>query len=203
MREELHERKREKILVAAREVFMERGFSRATIDLVAKRARVSTATVYAHFESKQALFDAFITSTLVRYENLFAGIGHVKGDARARLLAFARAYFRFMADPELRAAYRIVSAETNLRPELGAHLYSDAHKLLGARLRRLLEAMVAEGAVEIADIPTASRMFEGMIEHVTLTVSMLQGDHSPPLQEAETYCAEVVRHFLEGYRPNR
>ncbi|MDQ0463384.1 AcrR family transcriptional regulator [Caulobacter ginsengisoli] len=203
MREELHEARRGKILAAAREVFMAKGFSRATMDLVAKEARVSSATVYAHFEHKQALFDAFITTTLGRYENLFAGVGHVKGDGRTRLMAFARVYFRFMADPELRAAYRIVSAETNLRPDLGAHLYRDAHNLLGARLRRLLETLVAEGELRIDDIGIASRLFEGMIEHVTLTISMLQGDQASPLHESEPYCAEAVRLFMEGYRPGR
>jgi AcrR family transcriptional regulator len=203
MREELHEARRAKILAAAREVFMAKGFSRATMDMVAKEARVSSATVYAHFEHKQALFDAFITTTLGRYENLFAGVGHVKGDGRTRLMAFARVYFRFMADPELRAAYRIVSAETNLRPELGAHLYSDAHRLLGARLRKLLEALRDEAVLDIADVPIASRLFQGMIEHVTLTLSMLQGDQSPPLHDSEPYCAEVVRLFMEGYRPDR
>jgi hypothetical protein len=42
-----------------------------------------------------------------------------------------------------------------------------------------------------------------MIEHVTLTIAMLQGDASPPMHEAEPYCAEAVRLFMEGYRPGR
>lgn len=47
---------REKILWSAREVFMEQGYERASMDAIAKRAKTTKRTVYAHFENKQTLF---------------------------------------------------------------------------------------------------------------------------------------------------
>jgi len=49
---------REQILWAAREVFLEEGFERASMDAVASRARTTKRTVYAHFENKAALLNA-------------------------------------------------------------------------------------------------------------------------------------------------
>jgi len=47
---------REKILWAASEVFLEAGYERASMDVVASRAETTKRTLYAHFANKEALF---------------------------------------------------------------------------------------------------------------------------------------------------
>src|SRR3954471_3682350 len=51
---------REHILWVAKEVFLELGFERASMDEVAARAGTSKRSLYAHFESKEKLFLAVI-----------------------------------------------------------------------------------------------------------------------------------------------
>jgi AcrR family transcriptional regulator len=51
---------REHILWVAKEVFLEMGFERASMDVVASRAETSKRSLYAHFESKEKLFLAFL-----------------------------------------------------------------------------------------------------------------------------------------------
>src|SRR5580658_6100646 len=51
---------REHILWTAKEVFLEMGFERASMDEVAARAQTSKRSLYAHFENKQKLFLAFV-----------------------------------------------------------------------------------------------------------------------------------------------
>ena len=51
-------RKRAAVLDAAMALFIEQGFGSTSVDAVAARAGVSKATVYAHFENKDALFAA-------------------------------------------------------------------------------------------------------------------------------------------------
>ena len=46
-------KKSEMMLEAARRLFAEVGYEAASMDLVAKTAGVSKATLYAHFESKE------------------------------------------------------------------------------------------------------------------------------------------------------
>jgi TetR/AcrR family transcriptional regulator len=54
-REREKEERRQSILQAARAVFFENGFHRATVDDVAERAEVSKGTVYLYFESKETI----------------------------------------------------------------------------------------------------------------------------------------------------
>ena len=50
----------EHILFAAKDVFLELGFERASMDVIAERAKTSKRTLYAHFESKEKLYLAVI-----------------------------------------------------------------------------------------------------------------------------------------------
>lgn len=52
---------RDHILWAAKDVFLETGFERASMDQVASRAATSKRSLYAHFENKEKLFLAVIT----------------------------------------------------------------------------------------------------------------------------------------------
>jgi len=61
-------RNRRRILEAAEEVFAARGVS-APVDLVAERAGVGVGTLYRHFPTKEALFEAIV---LTRLEDLVA-----------------------------------------------------------------------------------------------------------------------------------
>src|ERR1041384_2762934 len=51
---------REPLLRAGKDVFLEMGYERASMDAVAARAETSKRSLYAHFESKEKLFAAVI-----------------------------------------------------------------------------------------------------------------------------------------------
>lgn len=51
---------REHILYAAKNVFLEMGFERASMDVISARAETSKRTLYAHFENKEKLYFAVI-----------------------------------------------------------------------------------------------------------------------------------------------
>jgi len=81
-------RNREKVLRAARDAFAESGYG-VPLDEIATRAGVGPGTVYRHFPTKEALFEAVVT---VRVQDLVA-------DARARADASdpGGAFFGFLA----------------------------------------------------------------------------------------------------------
>jgi AcrR family transcriptional regulator len=77
------------ILEAARIVFLEKGFNATTVD-VANRAGISSASIFKHFPTKEALFFAAMSETNVERiwtAELEAEIGH--GDPRSDLLKIA------------------------------------------------------------------------------------------------------------------
>ena len=52
--------RREAILDAALDAFADSGFHETSLDDVARRAGISKALIYEHFDSKQDLFDALL-----------------------------------------------------------------------------------------------------------------------------------------------
>jgi AcrR family transcriptional regulator len=77
------------ILEAARLVFLEQGFSATTMD-VANRAGISSASIFKHFPTKEALFFAAMSETArdrIWTAELEAAVGY--GDPRADLLKIA------------------------------------------------------------------------------------------------------------------
>lgn len=97
------EERRKSILRAAREVFFENGFHRATVDSVAERAEVSKGTVYLYFESKETILAHLLLEGLdeliEELEQAYAPAQPLPADERLRRLG--RAYLRFFdEEPE-------------------------------------------------------------------------------------------------------
>jgi len=63
-REQERARRRQAILDAARAVFAQEGFRRATVDAIAQRAEVAKGTVYLYFESKEAILAELVLRAL-------------------------------------------------------------------------------------------------------------------------------------------
>lgn len=139
-------RNREKVLVAARELFAEQGFD-VPLDEIAAKAGVGPGTVYRHFPTKQALFQAV---TEARVSAMIAS-AEPSADAGADLFAFLGK----MADEA--TAKRDMSDAIAVPSELRDSL----HATLGGLLSRAQEA----GAVR-ADITTKDlvALMKGMLQ---------------------------------------
>lgn len=92
-REREKEERRQSILRAAREVFFENGFHRATVDDVAGRAKVSKGTVYLYFESKETILALLLLEGLNELvgdlERAYAAAEPLPADERLRRLGRA------------------------------------------------------------------------------------------------------------------
>jgi len=130
---------REHILWTAKDVFLEVGFERASMDVVAARAETSKRSLYAHFESKEKLFLAVIE--LVR--GLFLSHLRSPGDCSPKpaeaLVLFCARYLEGLLYKRSVQMSRLTMAESERFPE-GAALYFDVlfaqvHERLAAYLR--------------------------------------------------------------------
>ena len=99
-REREKEERRQSILRAAREVFFENGFHRATVDDVAERAEVSKGTVYLYFESKETILALLLVEGLdeliEKLEQAYEVAEPLSADERLRRLS--QAYLRFFEE---------------------------------------------------------------------------------------------------------
>ncbi len=111
--------KRTQILEAARVVFAEKGFHRATIKAVAAKAGVADGTVYSYFENKTALILGLLHS-VNRSEQRETDFAELRA---ANIEPFVRSYtrerFRFMTEDSL-TLFQALLPEILSNPELRA-----------------------------------------------------------------------------------
>ncbi len=126
-REREKEERRQSILQAAREVFLEKGFSRATMDDVAERAEVSKGTLYLYFESKEALLAHLLLEgldSLYSYlEEAFAPDRPLSADERLRRLG--RAYLRFFQQEPLYFRFLMAVNGDRFRDTVTPEMYQE------------------------------------------------------------------------------
>jgi len=114
---------RERILRAAMELFVAKGFERTTIDRVAVRAGVSRAAVFWHFTDKQTLFLEACAQLLSPFrEALQESLSHL--DPEKRLGEMFDTYERFVTEHRstIQAFLRFMIESPELRESLHASL---------------------------------------------------------------------------------
>jgi AcrR family transcriptional regulator len=116
---------REHILWSAKDVFLEMGFERASMDVVAARASTSKRSLYAHFESKDKLFlDVVGLARELYLGRLKTPVDYADDTAEAVALYCGRFLQLLLYEPALRTC-RLSIAEAERFPEASA-LYFEA-----------------------------------------------------------------------------
>jgi len=89
---------RRRILAAANEVFLERGFGGATVDEIAAAAGFSKGAVYSNFEDKDALFLALVDEEFAwRLDQVRAALEEAPDDPEGGAEAAGRSMMRALA----------------------------------------------------------------------------------------------------------
>ncbi|WP_454762342.1 TetR/AcrR family transcriptional regulator [Caulobacter segnis] len=167
------QRKVRAIIAAAREKVLAEGLSQAKMSDIATMAKVSTATVYAYFPSKDALFLGVVEDVARDVETkLDAYLYALDGDPIETL---ARAFLMRLNDPAIRALFRIIAVEGDRFPDIrkvfDTHTRRRAHHAAIA----LFERLANEGQFEPGAAELASRQLMGMLEHETIILPLLEG----------------------------
>jgi len=171
-------RNREKVLAAAREAFAEHGFA-VPLDDIAGAAGVGPGTVYRHFPTKEALFEAV---SLARVQDLVA-------DARERADASdpGAAFDGFLARvaDEASAKRDLPDALDGVGADGMADAVGELHEALGVLISRAQAAGAVRAELTVTDLVA---LLKGLLATV-------RADPDPGLRER---VFAVVR---DGLRP--
>ncbi len=130
---------REHILWTAKDVFLEMGFERASMDVVAARAETSKRSLYAHFESKEKLFLAVIDLVRGLFLRRLKMPGDYSDDPAEALVLFCGRYLETLLYQASIQMCRVSMAETERFPEQAAQyfdvLFTQVHARLSAYLK--------------------------------------------------------------------
>jgi AcrR family transcriptional regulator len=194
----------EEILGAAHAVFMEKGFHGATMLDVASRARASKTTLYARFESKEALFQALMAwGTRRGTDALDAIVNDQALDPMAALHLFAACVLSQMMQPEKLALFRIAVAEGGRLPEVGK-IFSSFTRDHGMKLGRVLaRRLVEQGHIEIGDPEEYGHSFIGLLQGELFMRALLGAVPPPSAREIERHAHRAMTRLVRAFAPPR
>lgn len=150
------------LLEAAEELFIEHGYDKTSVEMIAEAAGIARQTVYNQFGSKEGLFLAItkglaadVTASIS--EPLDAG-----RDVRAMLERFLAGVVRVALSPRATAIYRLVISETPRFPILGRVIYDEGVARTNADLAALLSV---QSALDVPDPELAARHLIALTMH--------------------------------------
>jgi len=151
-RSERHEAIRREILDAAWDAAHETSIAGLTLRDIAARVGMQQPSLYSHFASKQAIYDAMFRQAWQAYlDAVLSSIDGLPAGPRARLIAIAEHYFDFAVADLPRHQLMDVNVVPNFQPS--AEAYAPAVEVYGVMLGQLRDLGIT--ADEDADIYTA------------------------------------------------
>ena len=120
--------KRHQVLEAAGELFLTSGYTGCSMEMVAKKAKVSKQTVYSHFANKEALFIAVIENKCAEYQLDNTHLLSEKLDLALVLQEHGLQIVKLLHDDEVIAIYRVIIGEVNNNPRAAELLYQAGPK---------------------------------------------------------------------------
>lgn len=162
-REREREEKRMAVLLAAAEMFLERGSHRVTMTDIADQLGITKPALYNYFTSKDAiLFECFRQSNLVIVGQLDV-LEQAAGDGLTQLRAFIRAYTRLIAVDYGAVMIRLEDRELPdpLREEVRGY-----KRAIDARVRAIVAKGIEDGSILPCDIKIATFAILGALNWI-------------------------------------
>jgi AcrR family transcriptional regulator len=194
---------RQIIYEAARHAFADGGYAATSMEAVARRAGVSTRTLYRLIPNKASLFDGMVTDRLDRTlasVDLNA-IDHA--EIEEALYAALMACAELTLDEEVIALQRMVLQEAGKFSDIAGMFYKNGIQRITAALADWLRVQQKRGLIDLDDIDEAAGMLLGMVASAPRRAAMFGGVPLPPRSQIEARVRRCAALFLRGCQAPR
>lgn len=198
------DRKRKLLLVAATEIFLDKGYDGTTMEDVAMKAAVSKPTVYRFFSDKERLFAEIVRATTGEIDELVRLVVETMAeqtDVECGLIVLARRFMRALMQPRVLRLRRLVMANAERFPDVGRSWYEQGFDRVLATLGTSFRSLADRKLLHVEDPLLAANHFVGMLLWIPINKAMYTGDYRSSPGELEGVAVAAVRAFLAGYGP--
>jgi TetR/AcrR family transcriptional regulator, regulator of autoinduction and epiphytic fitness len=196
-RRKVSESKRRSIMHAARAEFQDNGFTHAAMAEIARKADVSTATLYKHFGSKEELFAAVVEES---YSNI--GIGQEPADesktAKDALKTATEDYLNVQFGSGLNDLMRAVISESAGDPKVGREFLERGYNRRAQDLRTFIDRLVARKLLKQHDTEMSASQVAGMIKEKFIWPAMFDPEFKLP-SDKDKIISDALDTFLARY----
>jgi AcrR family transcriptional regulator len=183
---------------AARHEFAASGFAATGMGAVARRAGVSTRTLYRLIPNKASLFEGMVADrldrTLASVDIQAIDHAEIEPALRAALMACAD----LTLDEEVVALQRMVLQETGASSDIAAMFYRNGVQRIAAALADWLRVQMKRGLIELDDVEEAAGMLLGMVASAPRRAAMFGGAALPSRPQIEARVRSCAALFLRG-----
>ena len=188
------------ILEAARYEFSHSGYATTGMENVARRAGVSTKTLYRLFPNKATLFEAMVTDRIATFESVVKLRACNGSDVETALTEALQVCADLMLDGEVIALQRVIVGDSDKFPDIAETFFNKAITPTQNALASWLRAQQKRGTIELDDANVAAGMLLGMLAMQPMR-SVMFGHRPPPTEEERAQRAGTcARLFLRGCR---
>ena len=196
------DRKRKALLLAATELFLDKGYDCTSMDDVAAKAAVSKPTVYKYFSDKERLFAEIVRATTGEIDDLVRLVVETMGrrtSVESGLTVLARSFITALMQPRILRLRRLVMANADRFPDVGRGWYEQGFERVLASLAISFQALADRKLLVVEDPLLAANHFVGLLLWIPINKAMFTGDHRSTPEELEHFAVAAVRAFLRGY----
>lgn len=195
------ESKREAILEAASQVFLESGFEGASMAEIAARVGGSKATLYGYFPSKEDLFIEVMHDAAKRHcDRIFAALENDGDDLRLALQRFGERMLTVLCQESAVQARRAIIAESG-RSDIGVRFFEGGPKKGTAELGRFLALQMEKGKLRPSDPIVAAHHLMALLDSETITPRLFGIEKKLTKGYIREAVSRALETFLGGHRP--
>jgi AcrR family transcriptional regulator len=189
---------RQIIFDAARHELAHNGYAATSIEAVARKAGVSTKTLYRLIPNKAALFEGMVADRLERFQADVKLNAIEHGNIRDALYAALMSCAKLVLDKEVLALQRIVLQEATQFPDIAGTFYKNGIVRTAAALTEWLRVQQARGLIALDDVEEAAGMLIGMVASAPQRAVIFGGLPIPSEREIEARVRRCAALFLRG-----
>ena len=188
---------------AARHEFAGSGYAATSMEAVARRAGVSTRTLYRLVPNKASLFEGMVSDRLDRfvYEVNLHAADHTDLEQALRAALIASADLAL--DEEVIALQRMVLQESGKFSDIAGAFYTNAIQRTAAGLADWLRAQKKRGLIALDDVEEAAGMLLGMVASAPRRAAIFGGLPLPSRSQIEARVRTCAALFLRGCQVER
>jgi len=192
--------KQENIILAAIDIFTDKGLEQASMEAISKKAEVSKRTLYKYYPTKESLFSAII-------ERLLSNVGVTSQvpfnpdvSVKAQLTAMAQTKVELLCCPHFHSLARMVLSECMRSSSSATLMVEKVQQLEGCHgLTRWIEAGVAAGKLDVEYPEIASEQFLAALKAIVFWPQILVHLPAASQHEREVAIEMAVAQFLSAY----
>lgn len=183
---------RDKLLNAAQEIFVEKGYDNATTREISARADLGAGTFYVHFRDKRAVYDALVRRANREMHHRWLVARKPKMSVEEQVVDALRVSFQYFRENADLARLILIDG-----PPVDAEYTMKLHSGIGAELHAILKDGIESGRVsEIEPAILATVLMGIAVVMGRWLLSPQSPENAPEIEE------EIIRFCLRGMRPD-